>query len=869
MAQIIDLGKIRFNWAGTYSGSTEYSYNDLVKYGPNLYAFTASDAATGVVPTNSATWTLATEGIDYRGTYTNGTLYYVNDVVTDGTNTYIVITQHTASSSVANGNANLEIIALGQAGLPSQTGNTNKVLATNGTTTSWASTLYLSKTYIGNSQGQAASTFETAAALTDVMGVFSASTTDFGQLVVVNGSNGSNASTDVIVYTADGTNDSGWIDMGITSNDFDAETFGITGPHDGYIFMSAPRTETFSVSTKAVAGGLATLTTTTEHGFLTGDEIRVEGVGAGFDGIRTITTVPSPLTFRFATSAGVTEATPVTPAGTTYKPTGDGNLVFATDETGLRNNIVFAAGGFGSGTTQMQIVQNEGLEITIDTESTTTTSGALTVAGGIGAVKNLNIGGDAKVIGDLTTTGIAYVGPDAEAFTGNTEGDLTDPAAVFRITGGGSSFAQVAFQNQEPTSSTDIIAYMDNGDDAEGWVGIGITGSQFDDATYGITGPGDGYIFHETKAGATGPEYTGNLVIATGANGSENKLVFAAGGFSSGLTQMEITPDVSVHVEIPTPSTSPSTGALTVVGGVGIQGDMNIQGNVSVVGTITFGGAGTTVETSNLAVTDPFIFVGASNQADSLDLGFLVEHTVAVSAITATVTNKALTSNVATLTTGSAHNYRAGDVVVITDVDATFNGTYSIIAAPTPTTFTYAKTAANVTSAAVSPAGSASVSARQVFDGVARDATDQTFKFFSGVVGKPTTTVDFGQAGLTDAAIKAGDGTFTGTLSVTGTATVATPTTSGHATNKSYVDAQDRSMITQTAIIAGDYTYDASNRLTKYKVSANKTVQNITYNASGYIASYQEVVTIGGTAVTTSYTVTTNASGNITAISAA
>ena len=100
MAQIIDLGKIRFNWAGTYSGSTEYSYNDLVKYGPNLYAFTATTAATGVLPTNTGSWALVTEGIDYRGTYTNGTLYYVNDIVIDGTNTYITLTQHTATSAV-------------------------------------------------------------------------------------------------------------------------------------------------------------------------------------------------------------------------------------------------------------------------------------------------------------------------------------------------------------------------------------------------------------------------------------------------------------------------------------------------------------------------------------------------------------------------------------------------------------------------------------------------------------------------------------------------------------------------------------------------------------------------------------------------
>lgn len=864
MAQIIDLGKIRFNWAGIYNPATEYSYNDLVKYGPNLYAFTAAEAATGVVPTNATKWVLVTEGIDYRGTYTNGTLYYVNDVVTDGTNTYIVVTQHTATSTVAFGNANLEILALGQQGLPSQAGNTNKVLATTGTNPTWASTLYLTKTYIGNSQGQAADTFEEAAELTDVMGVYTASTGDFAQLALANLSNGANASGDIIIYTADGSNDSGFIDMGITSNDFSAVTYGITGPHDGYIFMSAPRTTEFAVSTKAVAAGQATLTTATAHGYTTGDVVRVEGVGAGFDGIKTVTTVPSPLTFRFATNAGLLEATPVTPPGTTYKPTGDGNLVFATDETGLRNNIVFAAGGFSAGTTQMEIIQNEGVHITIDTESTLTTTGALVVDGGIGADKNLNIGGEAKIDGDLTAGGIAYIGPNAESYAVGA-GNLTDPAAVFRITGGASSFAQIAFQNQTATSSTDIIAYMNNGNDSVGWVGLGITGSQFDDTTYGITGPGDAYIFHDTL----NDTYNGNLVIATGASGAENKIVFAAGGYDSGNTQMEITPDVNVHIEIPTPSTSPTTGALTVVGGVGIQGNMNIQGNVNVVGTITFGGSGTTVETSNLAVTDPFIFVGTGNQADVLDLGLMLEHTVAVSAITASVTNKALTNNVATLTTASAHTYRAGDVVVISGVDATFNGTYSIIAVPTGTTFTYAKTNANVTSAAVSPAGSASVSARRVFAGAVRDASDGVFKFFDAAVTKPTATVNFSEAGLTLAGISASTGSFSSTLTVTGTATVATPTTSGHATTKSYVDTQDRSMITQTAIIAGDYTYDASNRLTKYKVSANKTVQNITYNASGYIATFQEVVTIGGTAVTTSYTVTTNANGNITAIAAA
>ena len=76
--------------------------------------------------------------------------------------------------------------------------------------------------------------------------------------------------------------------------------------------------------------------------------------------------------------------------------------------------------------------------------------------------------------------------------------------------------------------------------------------------------------------------------------------------------------------------------------------------------------------------------------------------------ITASVNNKALTSNVATLTTTAAHGFCVGMEVTVAGVDATFNGTYRITTVPTTTTFTYAKTASNVTSAAVSPVGTAS-----------------------------------------------------------------------------------------------------------------------------------------------------------------
>lgn len=64
------------------------------------------------------------------------------------------------------------------------------------------------------------------------------------------------------------------------------------------------------------------------------------------------------------------------------------------------------------------------------------------------------------------------------------------------------------------------------------------------------------------------------------------------------------------------------------------------------------------------------------------------------------VTNKALTSNVATLTTSAAHGFIVGDVVKVENVDATFNGQYEVASVPTSTTFTYALTHADVTSAA-------------------------------------------------------------------------------------------------------------------------------------------------------------------------
>jgi hypothetical protein len=151
---------------------------------------------------------------------------------------------------------------------------------------------------------------------------------------------------------------------------------------------------------------------------------------------------------------------------------------------------------------------------------------------------------------------------------------------------------------------------------------MGINSSNYNDPAFALTKKDDAYILFEAPAGSTG---TGDLIIGTGANGTSNKIILGAGGFSTGNSQVEITPDVKVAISIPTVSTSTTTGALVVSGGIGLAGNLNVGGNVTITGAISLQGSGNTVSTSSLSVTNPIVFLGANNAADILDLGTVGE----------------------------------------------------------------------------------------------------------------------------------------------------------------------------------------------------------------------------------------------------
>jgi hypothetical protein len=69
------------------------------------------------------------------------------------------------------------------------------------------------------------------------------------------------------------------------------------------------------------------------------------------------------------------------------------------------------------------------------------------------------------------------------------------------------------------------------------------------------------------------------------------------------------------------------------------------------------------------------------------------------------VTERRIQSNVATLATNTPHNYIVGSSVVVTGVDATFNGTYTVTAVDGEFAFSYAKTNADINTNAVIPSG--------------------------------------------------------------------------------------------------------------------------------------------------------------------
>lgn len=408
----IDLGRLRFFHQGVYSGATTYEINDVVSYGGKSYVYINTTNAAGNLPTDTAYWRVMSEGQDYKGAWSTAIAYVVDDIVQRGGSTYICLVAHTSDTF---------------------------------------------------STDLAASKWESFVRGLRNRGSWAASTAYLKDDVVYNG-----------------------IDYAIATTDF-------TSNSPGFVDETPGNWETI-----------------------------------------------------------VNGADPI--------PAQTGNM---------------------------------GKLLTTDGTNASWTN--------------------SPSISSLAVSGDTFVGANAGTFAST----LTNPTLV--IQSDATDYSQVAFRNlgTSANSSTDFIAYADLGDDDAGWIDIGITSSNFNDPSFTITGDHDGYVFMEAPVSTSG---NGNLVLATGGNGVQNKIIFAAGGLSSDKTQMVITPDTSVNINIATNATSSTTGALVVAGGLGVGGNVYINGNTNIQGTITVGGG--SFESNNLTVSDPIVFMGNTNTGDTFDLGF-------------------------------------------------------------------------------------------------------------------------------------------------------------------------------------------------------------------------------------------------------
>ena len=228
------------------------------------------------------------------------------------------------------------------------------------------------------------------------------------------------------------------------------------------------------------------------------------------------------------------------------------------------SNINFADAGLIYDSLQLG-----GIIVSNATSSTSTTTGAITVAGGVGISGNLNV------------NSAGYFGYNAF----NTP--LTNPTLVSTSSSNalnaGQFYVQNALINTASSGSADYIAYGNNYPGAtvsdHGWMDMGFTGNTFSDPNFGITKSNDGYLFASAVAGSG---LGGNLVLATDNTGTYGDIVFATGSFAANAEVARFHGNAStsgyLQITTGTAASSTTTGALRVTGGMGVSGSIYTGG---------------------------------------------------------------------------------------------------------------------------------------------------------------------------------------------------------------------------------------------------------------------------------------------------
>ena len=275
------------------------------------------------------------------------------------------------------------------------------------------------------------------------------------------------------------------------------------------------------------------------------------------------------------------------------------------------------------------ITDDSGLTYVAGTDSLSA-SGSITAtawanAANMNVTTNLIVGANVSAGDTVNAASHLHVGGVSQWLTAKQEDQDIHLVTAVAESDGAHDIAVVNRSNSA-NAYAEFIAFNNAGNVETGWVSLGINATNYDQGAFAVTKGEDAYLLYQAPTGTT---KNGDLVIGTGGNGTTNRIIFSANGFDdpANNTQLTIDPGNRIHIEVPTQSTSTTTGALTVAGGIGVIGNMNVGGNVTITGTISLLGAGNTVSTDTLSVANAMLFLANGNVSDTIDIGVIGEYT--------------------------------------------------------------------------------------------------------------------------------------------------------------------------------------------------------------------------------------------------
>ena len=293
----------------------------------------------------------------------------------------------------------------------------------------------------------------------------------------------------------------------------------------------------------------------------------------------------------------------------------DGNTI-AT----LSNYTIIAD---GAGNPRINIDNTGNVWIVSGNDSTSPTTGALTVKGGVGISGNLNVFGPAafaagQVKLDATSTSLLLAGNTASQYitgTGVTivgQGIGVAGPAVFGT--GTTAVGYQAFNTASTANQVTLFGYR------SGYAGPGVNTTAVGALSgSGLTSTAQNNQFFGYNSGSA--VITGNYNVILGANtGStintlNNRIIIADG---QGTARVNIDNTGQTEITSTVQTTSIGTGALIVDGGLSVQLDTRIGGNLVVTGNLNVFGAVSTINSTFMTVDDPIIELGIGANASAL-----------------------------------------------------------------------------------------------------------------------------------------------------------------------------------------------------------------------------------------------------------